>query len=108
MAAERHSDQLRLGALLPEVLKRVEHQHAVLALIRRHWPRLVGRELAKHAQPGSVRRGQLVIVTHQPGDSFALSFQRERLAQRLQALTEGTVHGIIIRPGAGPTHGLSH
>ncbi|MBI4597175.1 MAG: DUF721 domain-containing protein [Candidatus Omnitrophica bacterium] len=98
----------RIDALLPSVLKRVEQHHAVLDLLRRRWKRLVGPDLAAHTQPVSVRRGQLVIAAEQPGDSFMLHFQRERLAQHVRTLTEGKVTSLVVRPQTAGRHAVSH
>jgi len=90
----------RLDALIPTVLKRVEAQHSALRAIQQRWGKLVGRELAAHTKPISLRRGRLVVRADQPGDGFVLSYQRAQLLKRLGAAAPGRVEEIIIRPGA--------
>ena len=89
----------RLGALLSTVLKHVEAQHGPLFTIQQGWTKLVGKRLAAHTRPVSLRRGRLVVYADRPGDSFALSYQRPQLLERLQAVTDGHVDEIVIRPG---------
>ena len=97
----------RIDVVLPGILARVGQHHAALETIRRRWPRLVGRELAAHSAPISVRRKQLVVAVSHPGESFALNFQKEALSKKLEGLTKGSITGIIIRPGETP-HAVSH
>lgn len=89
----------RIGQVLPSVLKRTSQQHGVLWRIQRKWPRLVGRALAAHTVPVSLRRGQLVILVDRPGDGFALGYKRTQLLERLEAEARGGVREIIMRPG---------
>ncbi|GEM_PF-2331229 len=88
-----------LAALLPGVLREVEAAHKPLQLIRQRWGRLVSKALRTHTRPVSLRRGRLVVQADRPGDSYALAFERPRLIKRLQALTEGRVEELIVRPG---------
>ena len=94
----------RIGSLLPEVLKRMGERHSALFDIQRDWARLVGRRVAAHTRPVSVRRGVLTVHTHRPGDGYALTYQKPELLKRLRAMVPGKVEEIVIRPGnvAGP------
>lgn len=96
-----------ITALLPEVLRQVGRQHAELETIRHRWKQLVGRELAAHCFPVSVRRKHLVIAVPQPGDRFTLEYRKERLKEQLEKLTQGKVTGVILRPGDQP-HAIPH
>lgn len=89
-----------IGPVIQDVLKRVGTQHEALAAIQRDWRRLVGQPIAAHTRPVSLRHGRLVVHAARPGDSFALSYQRVRLLERLQAATQGRVEEIIVRPGS--------
>jgi hypothetical protein len=91
-----------LAALLPNVLKRVEEHHAGLAAVRHAWSGLVGKALAKHTHPVSLRRGRLVVSAERPGDSYLLSYKRTELLEQLRRITEGRVEELIVRPG-GPS-----
>ncbi len=89
----------QIGVVLSAVMKHAAQQHGLLQLVQQRWRHLVGSALAGHAKPTSIRRGVLVIVVSRPGDSFALSYQREALVKKLAALTEGRVKDIVVRPG---------
>ena len=89
----------RIGAVIPTVLKETRQQHGPLFAVQRGWKRLVGKELAAHTKPVSLRRGRLVIHADRPGDSFTLNYQRPHLMQKLHAVTCGRVEDIIIRAG---------
>ena len=98
---ERQRQAERLGALIPSVLKRVEREHHALAVVQRLWREVAGRRLAAHTRPISLRRGRLVVSVEGPGDSFALSFERGRIVDRLREATGGKVDELIVRPGEG-------
>ena len=90
-----------IGALLPAVLQQVERHAKPLQTIQARWGRLVGRALAGHTKPVSLRRGRLIVLAEQPGDGFALNYRRAQLLERLQRTREcrGLIQEIVIRPG---------
>ena len=89
-----------LQDILPAVLKQVEQQRGVLVSVQREWVRLVGRRMAAHAKPVSLRRGRLVVQVDRPGDGFTLRYQQAELLVALQRATQARVEDIVIRPGA--------
>ena len=89
-----------LQHILPAVLKQVEQQHGTLVSVQREWARLVGRQMAAHAKPVSLRRGRLMIQVDRPGDGFTLRYQQAELLAALQRATQGRVEEIVLRPGA--------
>ena len=93
MAAER------IGSLIPGVLTRTAKQHGALFLVQGRWARLVGKALAAHTRPVSLRRGRLMVHVDHPGDAFALNYRRAKLVTRLAALTQGKVEEIVMRAG---------
>ena len=88
-----------IGPVIQDVLKRVGTQHETLAAIQRDWRRLVGKPLAAHTRPVSLRHGRLVVHAARPGDSFALSYQHPQLLERLRVVAPGKVEELVIRPG---------
>jgi len=99
----------RIGAILPRVVKDAQRRHGTLADIQTRWRRLVGRSLAAHTRPVSVRRGRLVVHVDRPGDSYALSFQRAALLARLRDATDGHIEELVVRPGEiSPAAGRRH
>ena len=89
-----------IDAVLRGVLGKAQRQHGALMEIQQAWPAIVGRELARHTRPVSVRRGRLTVNAEQPGDSFALNYQRAEALNRVRELTHGAVTELVIRPGA--------
>lgn len=89
----------RLDTLIAGVMKSAAREHGPLFAIQREWPRLVGKSLAAHTKPVSLRRGRLLIYVEQPGDNFTLSYARPNLLGRLHTMTQGRVEEIVIRPG---------
>ena len=89
----------RIDAVVSNVLKQTTKEHGALFAIQRRWKRLVGKALAAHTKPVSLRRGRLVIHVDRPGDGFALSYQRTQLLEQLQAMAKKGVEDIVIRPG---------
>ena len=88
-----------IGAVVPAVLRQLKQQHGPLFAVRSRWSKLVGKQLAAHTKPVSLRRGQLVVHVDRPGDGFALSYQRTQLLRRLQATTKERIEELVIRPG---------
>lgn len=89
----------RIGPLVHDALRAMGERHGALAAIQREWDRLVGKGLAAHTRPVSLRRGRLTVHAERPGDSFALSYQRTQLLERLRAAAPGRVEELVIRPG---------
>jgi hypothetical protein len=88
-----------LHTIVSAVLEQTAKQQQPLFTIQRRWGQLVGKALAAHTKPVSLRRGRLVVYVEQPGDGYALSFQRTALLKRLQTTTKGRVEELVIRPG---------
>ena len=88
-----------VGALISDVMRRAAKEHRPLFVIQRRWPRLVGKQLAAHTRPVSLRRGRLIVYADHPGDSFALNYARPRLLEQLREKSKGGVEEIIIRAG---------
>ena len=89
----------RIGSLIPEVMQHAAHTHGPLFAIQREWSRLVGKPLAAHTKPVSLRHGRLVIYVDRPGDNFALTYERPRILAQLQTMTHGCVEEMVIRAG---------
>lgn len=89
----------RIGSLIPGVMKHTAQTHGPFFQIQRAWPRLVGKPLAAHTKPVSLRRGRLVVCADRPGDTFTLSYERPKLLAQLQTMTKGHVEEIVIRAG---------
>ena len=94
------TDVKPVGALIPDMLRRTAREHRPLFAIQRRWSRLVGKQLATHTRPVSLRRGRLVVHADRPGDSFALNYARPKLLKQLQGVGRGGVEEIIIRAGS--------
>jgi predicted nucleic acid-binding Zn ribbon protein len=90
--------------VLPAVIVRLKQRHKALRAIQLRWRRLVGKPLAAHTRPVSLRRGRLVVAVDRPGDGFLLSYQRARVLGRLQAETRCEIRDIVIRPSDGLPH----
>ena len=89
----------RIDVVVSRVLEETTKQHGALFAIQRRWKRLVGRALAAHTRPVSLRQGKLVVHVDRPGDGFALSYQRTQLLEQLRAAAKKPVEDIVIRPG---------
>lgn len=96
--AARHKPQ-RLGDLVPGVLQAVRRNSRPVACLQQRWTRLVGPELAGHTKPVSLRRGRLIVHAEQPGDSYALQFQREAILKRVRRASGGRVEELVVRIG---------
>ena len=103
MGRKQHAQPL--GALIPEILKKVEKEYTALTQVQRSWRRVAGRELAAHTQPISLRRGRLVIAAEDPGGNYVLRFERTRIVEQLRQLTGGKVDELVVRPGSGGPRG---
>ena len=88
-----------IGSVVPAILRQARQRHGTLRAIQRRWGTLVGKRLARHTAPVSLRRGRLVIHVDRPGDNFELSYQKQELLQRLKTTTQERVEELVIRPG---------
>lgn len=93
----------RISAVLSHVLSQAATQRGALLALQRRWRELVGRSLASHSAPVSLRRGRLTVHVDQPGDNFALAYQRAGLLEQLKAQTQGRVEELVIRAGELPS-----
>ena len=87
-------------SVIDDILQHAAKTHRPLFAIQRRWPRLVGKQLAAHTRPVSLRRGRLVVHADRPGDSFALNYARPKLLKQLQDASPGGVEEIVIRAGS--------
>ena len=94
------SDAKPVRGVIDDVLRQTAKRQRPLFAIQRRWTRLVGKRLAAHTRPVSLRRGRLIVHADQPGDSFALNYARPRLLEQLQGSAGGGVEEIVIRAGA--------
>ena len=94
------SDAKPVRGVIDDVLRQTAKRQRPLFAIQRRWTRLVGKRLAAHTRPVSLRRGRLIVHADQPGDSFALNYARPRLLEQLQGSAAGGVEEIVIRAGA--------
>ncbi len=93
-------DPARLGDILGPLLKQrlgsedfaAEHE------IGRLWGRVVGSEVARHARPGTFRRGSLTVEVDQPAWATELQFQAPRILDRInQAAGKSLISEIRFR-----------
>jgi len=91
-----------IRAVIPSVLKRSKERRRAIGAVQRRWAGLVGKCLAMHSRPVTLWRGRLVVHVDQPGDSFELSYQRERLLERMRSLVKEPVEELVIRSGDLP------
>ena len=89
----------RIDVVLADVLKRTAAQQRPLFAVQRQWRALVGRALAAHSKPVSLRRGRLLIHVASSGDAHALTYQRATLLPRLKAVTNDVVEELVFRAG---------
>ncbi len=89
----------RLGDLVPGVLRAARRKSQPLVRLQQAWAKLVGPELADHTKPVSLRRGRLLVHAEQPGDSYALHFQREAILKRLQRAGGQRIEELVVRIG---------
>jgi predicted nucleic acid-binding Zn ribbon protein len=74
---------------------------AVLATVFSRWEEIVGREIAGHARPRSLREGVLVVVVDQPAWAGQLRFLTADMLRRLEAAVgPGQVSEIQLRVGS--------
>lgn len=92
-----------IGSILTEVLQQTQQRHATLSAIQQDWVGLVGKRLARHTKPVSLRQGRLVIQTDHAGDGFLLRYAQPQLREQLAQRTHGAVTEVIVRPADAPS-----
>lgn len=88
-----------IGTVVQQVLKQTQKKQSALFEVQRKWSRLVGKPLALHTRPVSLRQQRLIVHVERSGDGFILHYQRGKLLKRLARLTEGKVEELVIRVG---------
>jgi predicted nucleic acid-binding Zn ribbon protein len=91
----------RISESLDRVTRRLGGPSSdVLAKIFGHWPQLVGPDIAAHARPVSLRRGELVLIVDHPAWAGQLRFMTGDLLAKIGEATGcGEVREIRIRVG---------
>ena len=98
-ARRKQSKVESLGDLLPNVLRQTSKKAEALQQVQAQWERLVGRELAAHSRPSSIRRNTLYIQSDEPGTSFGLSLLKVRMLEELPAIAGCPVQELVVRAG---------
>ena len=88
-----------IGELIPNIIRKASVAHQTIQQLQQEWRRLVGKELASHTRPASLRRKTLCVYTDEPGASFLLSMGKGALLAKLNQHTHGQIEELIIRPG---------
>lgn len=88
-----------LKDLIPKVVRDTGTATKTARQLQQDWVKLVGKELARHTRPASVRRNVLCIYTDDPGASFLLALEKPQLLAKLRARTKQEIEEIVIRPG---------
>ena len=91
-----------IATVLPAVLHQAQQRYGLLHQVQESWGTLVGKRLAAHTAPVSLRHGRLIVHVDRPGDGFTLNFQRQQLVSQLKARTNGAVEELVIRVGDLP------
>ena len=89
----------RIGDLIPAWLAHAKECARPLEEIRRRWPGLVGKAMARHARPVSLRRGRLYVSVDEPGAGFVLRLEGPRLVKQLRSAPGCDVEEIVTRAG---------
>jgi len=88
-----------IGELIPTVIQQATHKHRAIHELQRKWPRIVGKELARHTRPVSLRKGTLCVHADDPGANFALSLEKPKAIERLNASGGLQIEEMVIRAG---------
>lgn len=91
-----------LNKLIPGVMKRLGlEQRLQQSQVFYLWPQIVGADIARHAQPVSLRNGLLVVAVDHPVWLQELSrYHKALLLQKVRATVgQKTVRDIVFRIG---------
>ena len=92
-----------LRELLPEVVRQAGARHHALQQVQAAWAHAVGRGMAAHTKPVSLRRGVVYVQTDEPGASFTLNLEKPRLVRALQqAVPDAKIEDVVLRAGDVP------
>lgn len=88
-----------IGKLLEGLLAQAHKQQSALFEVQQAWGKIAGRKLSAHTKPVSVRKARLTVHVDRPGESFLLSYERERVLARVKKLTQGRITEMVVRAG---------
>jgi predicted nucleic acid-binding Zn ribbon protein len=88
-----------------DILKRVTKKLGIEAKLREQtlfsvWDETVGRQIARHARPKSIKRGDLVVLVENSSYLQEYSFLKRELREKLnEKLGKNTVREVMFRVG---------
>lgn len=90
-----------IGPVVKRVLAQMDRQRrSPLGRIQGAWPDVVGKRLALHSRPTSLRKRTLTVKVDQSGWLFQFNLERERVLAQLRALVgERAVQAVRHRIG---------
>ncbi len=88
-----------LKDLIADVLQQAAKTHEAIYQVQAHWEELVGKKLAAHTKPMTIKRDRLYVHADQPASSFSLSLERSKLLKRLPEIAGRPITDIVIRAG---------
>lgn len=99
MAASRSSTPKRVGDLLTAAVPGLG-ERLLTERIREQWSETVGRDLARHCQPGELRLGVLQLVADNSPCLHELTLRAAEILATLTARYPGTVRTLRFSPGS--------
>ena len=99
------SDAKPVRGVIDDVLRQTAKRQRPLFAIQRRWTRLVGKRLAAHTRPVSLRRGRLIVHADQPGHNRHGSEPDDELVL-LQRSQDGVVQLVALEKPAKLTDGF--
>ena len=94
-----HEPSQPIGKLLEGLLAQTQKQQSALFEVQQAWGKIVGRKLAAHTKPVSVRKARLTVHVDRPGENFLLSYERERVLERVKKISQGKITELVVRAG---------
>ena len=88
-----------IGKLLEGWLAQTHKQQSALFEVQQAWSKIAGRTISAHTKPGRVRKARLTVHVDRPGENFLLSYERERVLERIKKLTQGKITEMVVRAG---------
>lgn len=99
LARKNNATSNPIGDLIPKILAETTKKHQALHQLQEQWARLVGKTLADHTKPVSIRRGIVYVHADQPGASYTLSLKKTTLLKRVEAAAGCPVSDLVVRAG---------
>jgi len=89
----------QINELIKKVIGEAEGKLRPINEINKAWPCAAGEKIAAKTRPAVLKKGMLIVLASDPGTSFLLDIEKQRIVKKLNSKLSFKISGIVIRSG---------